>query len=668
MTQTAFDRVLQAFEQRNLKISSVGQRRFTAQAPGHSAKDRSVSVLGIDGAVLVNSFSDPTEDVLAQLGLQQRDLFDEPRGVDYEYRDHVGRLVRTVHRSPVKSAGFPQTIVDADTVPLYRLDEVIAGVAQGKTIWVPEGEKDVETLRSLGEVATTSPMGAPSWAKADWSPLTHALQVIIAADDDEPGRARSTGLHEHLVALCNGSVKVVLPASGKDITDHVMAGHGLDELRTVATHRPARRVALTRASTVTTTHQPFIAADLWPEDVISLVAGRAGEGKSTWVLHKLAQATRGELEGDYKGQQLTVAITATEDSKPLQRMRLEAAGADLDRVLFLEAMIDVAGEDIEGVPRIPDDLPQIRRQLERAGVKVWVIDPITGLIAGDSNRRDDVRASLDPLAGLARDLHLSIVGVAHFGKGGGRASDKVSGSHALRDVVRSLILIATDDETGDRVLTLDKSNYSTAAGQSWAFRLENTEVPTSDGTIEDIAHVVELGASELNVSEIINRNVDSDHEDDRSEIEKFILEYITEAGGECLANEITQVAAKAGYTAASLSKARMRMKDPKVVSKRSGFGKGSKFIWRIDSPIDSIDSRSQHTGINGINAESMTEPRKVSALGKPPVDNIARLAARGHAHLQVVDEHTVLCPVHSIPLVDNTCEQCLAQVKGEHGA
>lgn len=649
---TAFDRVRRAFEDHGLAVQTTGSATFTAQAPGHSAKDRSVSVRQIEGAVLVHSFSDETADVLAALGLQARDLFDDPKGVDYRYTDNIGRLVRTVHRSPDK--GFRQQVVDNTAVPLYRLDEVLAGVTAGRRIWIPEGEKDVEVLRSLGEVATTSPQGAQSWAKADYTPLAHALEVVIVADDDQPGHDRATGLYEHLQGIVSGSVKVVLPAEGcKDITDHIMAGHSPEDLRTVSTHRPARRVALTRASDVVTKHQPFILADLWPEDVLTLIAGRAGEGKSTWTLHKVAQATRGELPGDYAGQVLNVAITATEDSKPLQRLRLEAAGADLEHVVFLDAMLNVAGEDVEAAPRIPDDLPQIRRELERAGIKIWIIDPITGLIDGDTNRRDDVRASLDPLAAVARDLHLAVVGVAHFSKGGGRASDKVSGSHAFRDVVRSLILVAQDDETGDRVLTLDKSNYSTAAGTSWAFRLENTEVPTADGTIEDIAHVIEIGETELSVGQIINRDPDSDDGDDRNEIEKFILEYITEAGGECLASEIEQVASRAGYTNQALRKARMRMKDPKITSKRTGFGKGSKFTWRIDSTIDSIDSRSQNAGINGINGESMQDGQVV--------DHVARLRLVGD------NERTAdLCPIHSTPLEGLACPTCLAEVaKGQ---
>jgi putative DNA primase/helicase len=41
----------------------------------------------------------------------------------------------------------------------YRLPELLTAIAEGKTIWIPEGEKDVENLRRLGFDATCNPGG-----------------------------------------------------------------------------------------------------------------------------------------------------------------------------------------------------------------------------------------------------------------------------------------------------------------------------------------------------------------------------------------------------------------------------------------------------------------------------------------------------------------------------
>ncbi|GAA3157795.1 hypothetical protein GCM10020255_039440 [Rhodococcus baikonurensis] len=52
----------------------------SAQAPGHSDSDRSVTFRQICGQVLMNSHADDKEQVLAALGLTTAALFDDPKG------------------------------------------------------------------------------------------------------------------------------------------------------------------------------------------------------------------------------------------------------------------------------------------------------------------------------------------------------------------------------------------------------------------------------------------------------------------------------------------------------------------------------------------------------------------------------------------------------------
>jgi putative DNA primase/helicase len=77
-------------------------------------------------------------------------------------------------------------------VPLipYRLTEWI-GCPRGTPIVIVEGEKDVDTLRSLGIMATTLPGGATD---EDWRRLAILLrdrQVIIVPDNDGAGQKRA---------------------------------------------------------------------------------------------------------------------------------------------------------------------------------------------------------------------------------------------------------------------------------------------------------------------------------------------------------------------------------------------------------------------------------------------------------------------------------------------
>ncbi len=72
----------------------------------------------------------------------------------------------------------------AGELPLYRLPEL----ADDGPVFVAEGEKAAEAIRSLGFVATTSAHGAKSPQKTDWSPLA-GRDVIILPDNDDAGGA-----------------------------------------------------------------------------------------------------------------------------------------------------------------------------------------------------------------------------------------------------------------------------------------------------------------------------------------------------------------------------------------------------------------------------------------------------------------------------------------------
>jgi predicted P-loop ATPase len=97
---------------------------------------------------------------------------------------------------------------------LYRLPEVLASTG---TVYVVEGERDAETLRARGFVATTHRGGADAWPRADWAPL-RGRQCVLLVDADEAGRRRGEGLGRLL------GVPALECAKGKDVTDHFAAG------------------------------------------------------------------------------------------------------------------------------------------------------------------------------------------------------------------------------------------------------------------------------------------------------------------------------------------------------------------------------------------------------------------------------------------------------------
>lgn len=80
---------------------------------------------------------------------------------------------------------------------LYHLDKL-----KGDTVYIPEGEKDVETLERIGFVATTNPGGA----KENWNNRNYIKQLegiknaVILADNDEAGISHADDVARYLTS------------------------------------------------------------------------------------------------------------------------------------------------------------------------------------------------------------------------------------------------------------------------------------------------------------------------------------------------------------------------------------------------------------------------------------------------------------------------------------
>jgi putative DNA primase/helicase len=90
-------------------------------------------------------------------------------------------------------------------------------------LFVPEGERDCETLREHGLVATTNPMGAESW-REEFNPFFSGRQVIILPDDDSPGWKRAFGIAKGVLQYA-ASVSIISFEPCKDVTDWFLRGH-----------------------------------------------------------------------------------------------------------------------------------------------------------------------------------------------------------------------------------------------------------------------------------------------------------------------------------------------------------------------------------------------------------------------------------------------------------
>ena len=109
---------------------------------------------------------------------------------------------------------------------LYHLPEVL----ENPIIFVCEGEKDCETLRSHGFVATTNAGGAKARWLPEFTEMLRGREIIIVPDNDPPGWERAAVIAEALIGSVVRLRVLDLPREIKDISDWFAAGHSETEL------------------------------------------------------------------------------------------------------------------------------------------------------------------------------------------------------------------------------------------------------------------------------------------------------------------------------------------------------------------------------------------------------------------------------------------------------
>jgi hypothetical protein len=124
------------------------------------------------------------------------------------------------------------------TPTLYRLPELLASAADAP-VFIVEGEKDVETLREWGLIATSNFGGAGKWGR-ECAVHFARRNVIVIPDKDPVGREHAADVVQSVFAKA-ASVKVLelpgLPEKG-DVSDWLDAGGTAEELLRLAEAAP----------------------------------------------------------------------------------------------------------------------------------------------------------------------------------------------------------------------------------------------------------------------------------------------------------------------------------------------------------------------------------------------------------------------------------------------
>lgn len=268
----------------------------------------------------------------------------------YDYGDfQVVRFEGKQFRQRRKVGGGWVYNLDGVTPCLYHEDEVREAAARGGTLYVVEGEKDVERLRALDLTATCNPMGAGKW-RDEYADALRGADVIVVADRDTPGRKHALNVKQSLTGTAR-SVRVVEALTGKDASDHLDAGHSVEQFV------PADRFSpIDLGKLITDGIEPpeFLIEDVLYRAKAHALMGEPGDGKT---LAMLAFAARLIAEGK------RVVWLDEENGPQVVASRLEKLGANPSHVserfvyfAFSEPTLDDAAELIAQIVALTPDL------------------------------------------------------------------------------------------------------------------------------------------------------------------------------------------------------------------------------------------------------------------------------------------------------------------------
>lgn len=241
---TEFERALSQLD----GLKKVGNG-YIARCPCHHDIHQSLSISeGENGKALIFCHAGCRyEDIIARLNLK----FNRPDikpVIDqvYSYTDENGKLLYQVvrykpkdfrQRRPDGNGGWIWNLNGIEPT-LYHLPEVLQAVKDNQLIFAVEGERDVETLREHGLIATTISGGSStSWTPRIISHLRHARLVLIP-DNDTAGKQYAEQIARILYGWCDSLKMIHLPVAVKgDVSDY-LKDHTINDLMQIVKNTP----------------------------------------------------------------------------------------------------------------------------------------------------------------------------------------------------------------------------------------------------------------------------------------------------------------------------------------------------------------------------------------------------------------------------------------------
>ncbi len=359
----------------------------------------------------------------------------------YDYTDEDGNLIFQVVRYEPKTfvqrrkerGRWIYQVRGVRQVP-YRLPELVEAIANERTVYISEGEKDVDNLTKLGVIATCNAGGAGKW-QADWAEIFRDADVVLLPHNDQAGRDHMAMVGASLVDVARSVRLLTLPglALKGDVSDWMAAGGTAEALHELAASAPPfgaqfnSRFGGLRWEDIGrfagAVGYSWLVEDIIPLGEISLVYGDSGTSKSFDMFDMGMCVARGQTFNGRTVEPGLVVYVAAEAGKGFAKRKIAySIQHELDPAVPLPFYLCTKRpnfflDDNDAIALI-EEIKAVAKTYNTP-LRLIVIDTLSALAPGmNENASQDVSMVRRRLVMLQEQFEAAVVLVHHKPKGG----------------------------------------------------------------------------------------------------------------------------------------------------------------------------------------------------------------------------------------------------------